>query len=443
MSGNTPLREALEEYLAKDFSRLHMPGHKGLPLYPFGETFRYDVTEVEGTDSLYQASGAIAETEKRFSALYGTAASLLSAGGSTLCIQAMLALAVGAGGKVIAARNAHIAAVSAMALLDIQPVWVSPRYDEAYSFLGAVEPAAVAAALAENPDAKAVYITSPSYFGILSDIPTLAALCHSKGVFLLVDNAHGAHLPFVKRNLHPIAQGADLCCDSLHKTLPVLTGGALLHIGNPRFVAGAKAAMALFGSTSPSYLIMLSMDAALPYLEQKAAGDFAALVQRTASLQRLARARGFFIPDEPCDPTRLTIGFGEVGMTREAFSRHLREYKIEPEYLSHNMAVLLPAPQSPLRDWGRLYRMLDVVSPAPSLTFAPPPTLPQRACSLREAVFAPKESIPVDAALGRVAGELYAPCPPGVPLAVAGEILDEFALYCLKSAGLLHVNVLQ
>ncbi|MBQ5667052.1 MAG: aminotransferase class V-fold PLP-dependent enzyme, partial [Oscillospiraceae bacterium] len=176
-----PLENALNEYIGKDLSRFHMPGHKGAEEFP--EYFKYDITEVEGTDSLFESSEAIFETEKRFAKIYGAGASLLSVGGSTLCIQAMLATALNPGEKLIIARNCHAAAVNTIALLNLDPIWINPR-----DLKGAK------AAFEENPDAKAIYLTSPDYFGVMSDIEAFANLAHEHEAKLLVDNAHGAHL---------------------------------------------------------------------------------------------------------------------------------------------------------------------------------------------------------------------------------------------------------
>ncbi len=268
----TPLFDAIEALLRRqDFSRFHTPGHKGSALGFLSAVTPWDFTEVRGADSLFEADGPISETERLYTGFCGTAGSFLSAGGSTLCIQAMLRLVQPLGQKILIGRNAHGSAVSAMALLGLTPVWLCP--ETGTDLLPApITPAQAEAALARHPDAAAVYVTSPDYFGKLTDIAGLSEVCRRYGVPLLVDNAHGAELFFTDGARHPMQLGADLCCDSLHKTLPVLTGGAMLHVGDTAlarksgFAASAKEAMHLFGSTSPSYLVMLSMDTLLPSL---------------------------------------------------------------------------------------------------------------------------------------------------------------------------------
>ncbi|MEG2039206.1 MAG: DegT/DnrJ/EryC1/StrS family aminotransferase, partial [Oscillospiraceae bacterium] len=289
----TPLRKAVEEYLEYDFSRLHMPGHKGVAPSAIDLGAMYDITEFEGSDSLYAPTGCILELEKRFSELYCTETSLLSAGGSTLCIQAMLALVAKPDCTLIAGRNIHISAVNAMALLGINPYWVYPEKCDNDPLIGRISPAAIQAALEKNPDAVGVYITSPDYFGVISDIKAISLICERYSVPLLVDNAHGAHLAFLKPRLHPIRLGASMCCDSLHKTLPVLTGGALLHILDKRFAGDAKRCMSIFGSTSPSYLIMLSADNCMGLLEQDLPLLLELTVARVQALQQTALNKGF------------------------------------------------------------------------------------------------------------------------------------------------------
>ena len=441
---STPLLGAANRYLREGRSRFHMPGHKGMPLEGLGDITRYDLTEAGGLDSLYHAAGAIAETEAAFTKLYGTAASFLSAGGSTLCIQAMLALAAAPGSKVLAARGVHTAAVNAMALLDLQPVWIYPEQDALTGLAGTVSPQAVEAALQKHPDVSAVYITSPTYYGVLSDIAGIKAVCGRYGVPLLVDNAHGAHLKFRTPSLHPVDLGADLCCDSLHKTLPVLTGGALLHVCDERYVRRAKERMALFGSTSPSYLIMLSADAALPYLRDRAGEDIARVSHTISSLSDRARQKGFLTPRGVLEPLRLTLGFSPLGCTAEAFYAHLQSCRIEPEYLGGGYCVLIAGPQNSGEDFRRLREAIDTLPPQPPLPVPGVRLLPaEQVLSPRQAAFRDSGPVPVAQAVGQVAGGMVAPCPPGIPIVIGGERIDRDCAQALKNCGIRTVNVIK
>ena len=264
---NTPIFDFVTAYIERSPVRLHMPGHKGRSRF-FGED--RDLTEIPGADALYEASGIIRESEANASALFGCP-TFYSTEGSSQCIRAMLYLAMrhAQGEKkpfrILAARNAHKTFLSAAALLDAEVEWL---FDPAPSYLSAnPSPEAVAEAIGRTHP-SALYLTSPNYLGSRIDLAPIARVCHKNGVLLLVDNAHGAYLRFLTPSQHPIDLGADLCCDSAHKTLPALTGAAYLHV-SPALSAladEAKDALLLFGSTSPSYLILQSLDLLNPIL---------------------------------------------------------------------------------------------------------------------------------------------------------------------------------
>lgn len=426
-----PLENALNEYIAKDLSRFHMPGHKGAEKFP--EFFKYDITEVEGADSLFESSEAIFETEERFAKIYGAGASLLSAGGSTLCIQAMLAAALNPGDELIAARNCHAAAVNTMALLDLNPIWINPR-----------DLKAAEKAFAEHPKAKAVYLTSPDYFGVLSDISAFAKLCKENGAKLLVDNAHGAHLHFFPTEMHPISLGADMCADSLHKSLPVLTGGALLHIKDGALRDIAKQKMRLFGSTSPSYLIMLSADKCAGYLEIDAKHDFAMLNGRVANLRYKAFEHGLAPKVRSVEPARLTLSVKSTEMTAEEFGKKLREHGIEPEYVNDEWAVLMASPFNSEKDFERVAKFIEETFGNGFSAFEERLSkMPEKAMSVRDAVFSEAEEVETEKAVGRIAARLNLPCPPCIALAVPGEIIDGNAAVLLKKYGIDKINVVK
>ena len=443
----TPLRRALEEYIDAGWSRLHMPGHKGAPIEPFGTLAAYDLTEVEGTDSLFEDDGPLKELEEIFTQLYGTRSSVISAGGSTLCIQAMLRLVAREGGKVIAGRNIHAAAVNAMALLGLEPAWVYPRRDAEDRLIGRIAPADVAAALQREEDVCAVYITSPDYFGVMSDIEGIAEVAHAHGVPLLVDNAHGAHLRFLQGedgcSLHPMQLGADLCCDSLHKTLPALTGAALLHCNREEYVPQLKGAMTVFGSTSPNYLIMLSIDSTAAFLLKDGPDQLRRTVRKWGELRRLAREQGYSIP-EHCDPMRLTLPLAGSGYTAEEFKALLHERRIMEEYCSDSGCVLLFSPFNREEDFARVRQFLLDCPVRQKGSFTPFPIVPsQRVMGLRQALLAPKESVDIDKAEGRISAQVKITCPPGIPLVMPGERLHKELRKILKNSGIFVMDVVK
>ena len=445
----TPLWDAIEGLRRQDFSRFHTPGHKGQPLGFLSAAAPWDLTEVRGADSLYEADGPIAASEALYTGLYGTAGTFYSAGGSTLCIQAMLRLVRPLGSRVILGRNAHSSAVSALALLGMEPVWLCPGTG-ADLLPAPITPAQAEQALRETPGAAAVYVTSPDYFGKLTDIAGLAEVCHRYGVPLLVDNAHGAELRFLPENHHPMALGADLCCDSLHKTLPVLTGGALLHVGDTplsrqhAFAARAREAMALFGSTSPSYLILLSMDRLIPSLRDGTqAGEIARTMAEVSRLRELAAARGFLLPEGETLPTRLTLVFSPLGCTRQEFDRALTRARVEPEYLAEHACVFLLSARNRPEDFERLRTLIETLPARPALPVETGFHLPPVACTPREAVLGGRETVPLAKAVGRIAAAAISRCPPGIPLVMPGERVDKNTAALLNKYGILQVDVLK
>ena len=268
MMSKTPIHDFVKKYIQSGVTRLHMPGHKGSG---FLGIEKYDITEIDGADVLYHSGGIIRESEDIASELFGSARTVYSCEGSSLSIRAMLYLAllygrsIGRKPVILAARNAHKVFMTACALLDFETVWMLPESGSGVVSC-VITPKELDKKLSEMEEKPvAVYITSPDYLGFMSDIGGLSEVCKAHGVLLLVDNAHGAYLAFTEKNMHPISLGADMCCDSAHKTLPVLTGGGYLHISEnaPTFFKdNAENAMSIFASTSPSYIIMQSIDLA-------------------------------------------------------------------------------------------------------------------------------------------------------------------------------------
>ena len=442
----TPLADFLRAYAASGTARLHMPGHKGRG--PLG-CEAWDLTEISGADSLYEAAGVIARSEENAAALFGSAATFYSTEGSTQCVKAMLFLALqnrpaGTPPVIAAARNVHKSFVHAAALLDFEPLWLWP--EEGTSSLCACPVAAEGldrALSALDAPPAAVYITSPDYLGNMADIPALAEVCRRYKTPLLVDNAHGAYLRFLEPSRHPLDLGADLACDSAHKTLPVLTGGAYLHISKTApaaFRENARAALALFGSTSPSYLTLASLDLCSRYLSENYPARLAEAVRRLAALGKTLSANGWQV--EPSDPLRLTLR-APAGLTGLELADRLRRGGAECEYADRDFLVLMTTPGNTAEDLARVSAALGEnrapAAPAVSLPLAKG----ERALSIREALFAPQESVPAEESLGRVCGAPTVGCPPAVPIAVSGERIGPEALALFRYYGVKRVDVLK
>lgn len=442
---NTPIYNFVNSYAKSGTVRAHMPGHKGRSPAGcgFGTAFPYDITEINGADSLYEASGIIAESEKNAASLFGTAATFYSAGGSTLCIQAMLATVCGQGRALICGRNAHRSVMNSCVLLDLEPCWLYPEYENGSIVSGKLTAASVEKTIERYRDKNpaCVFITSPDYLGRLAPIAEIAEVCHRNGLPLLVDNAHGAYLAFLENSLHPIALGADMCCDSAHKTLPALTGAAYLHVENEKFIPEIKRDMALFGSTSPSYLIMESLDLCNKYLAEDFRAELAETVKKVSDFKE--RFAHMAVPDT--EPLKVSFYAYPCGLRGYELAEQLRQSGVEVEYADETHVVLMFSASSTDGDFSKAAYAAERLM-CPRILLRPPQfaiTEAERAMSPREAFFAARETVPTEKALGRIAAESVTVCPPCIPIAAAGEVIDENIIKILKIYSIFHVNVVQ
>ncbi len=442
-----PIADFVREYQARGVARLHMPGHKGSG--PLG-CERWDITEIRGADSLYEASGIIAQSERRAAALFGAAATFYSTEGSSQCVKAMLYLALqnrpaGTAPVILAARNVHKSFVHAAALLDFEAAWLWPEETNSLCACPVTAENLEAALERLGTVPAAVYVTSPDYLGNLQDLPALAEVCRRRGTLLAVDNAHGAYLRFLHPSRHPLDQGADLVCDSAHKTLPVLTGGAYLHLGKrlpEAFRREAREALALFGSTSPSYLTLASLDLCNADLAGEGAERIRAAAIRLAALKEKLRRQGWTLAGQ--EPLKLTLDTAAQGWTGLELAEHLRSGGVEPEYADRDFCVLMVSGSSGEEDLSRLEAGLDRAGERPPLSrSALPLARGERVLSIRQALFAPQETVRTEEALGRICGAPTVSCPPAVPIAVCGERIGPEALELLRRYGVEAVKVVK
>lgn len=433
---NTPICDFARRYAEQDPLRLHVPGHKGTG---FLGVEQLDITEIDGADSLYEACGIIRESEENASRLFGCP-TFYSTEGSSHCIRAMLYLAglqakqAGRKPLIAAARNVHKSFLSAAALLDYDVRWLYPKGSESYLSCK-VDPEALEELLKKEP-ITAVYITSPDYLGRLADVAALAETAHRHDCLLLVDNAHGAYLKFLQESLHPMELGADLCCDSAHKTLPVLTGGAYLHVAKgSALVQQARNALVLFGSTSPSYLILQSLDKANVLLDgdhSQRLSAFACVVDR---LKETLIAHGYRFYGE--EPLKLTVCTKAYGYTGREFGQVLQENNVVCEFADPDFAVMMLTPELGLQGLDRLEEAMLSVPKRDAIRQLPPAFMRcEQVMSVREAVLAPCEQIPVSQSAGRVLALASVGCPPAVPILICGQRIDENAVRCFDYYGI-------
>ena len=442
----TPIWDFLQAYDRSGTARFHMPGHKGVD---FLGCEHLDLTEIDGADSLYEADGIIARSEANAAALFGSGRTVYSTEGSSQCIRAMLYLALnnrpmGTPPVIVAARNVHKAFVYAAALLDFHVVWLWPDGGNRSLCSCPISPETLENTLKHLPDPPAaVYLTSPDYLGNTADIAGLSEVAHRYGTMLLVDNAHGAYLHFLQPSLHPLDQGADLCCDSAHKTLPVLTGGAYLHFSASTpssFWAQAKGAMALFGSTSPSYLTMASLDRCNAYLSGDYPRRLETTVREVEQVRSVLRENGWQV--EHTDPLRLTITLRGTESGTDLAHR-LRQYKMECEYADPDSLVLMITPENNHEDFHRLITALGKNTGPSVKKDVLPLARGEQVLPIRQALFAPHEVIPADRSLGRICGAPTVSCPPAIPIAVSGEKIGPAAVRIFDYYGVEKVDVVK
>ncbi len=436
---NTPIVDFVKRYEKENKMRMHMPGHKGKGC----GHFKYDITEIQGADSLFEASGIIRESEENASNVFG-AHTFYSTEGSSLSIRAMLYLCKVFANKtsqkcrILAARNVHKSFISACALLDIDVDFSSgDNYLECEVELDYLK------RKLKKDSYTALFVTSPDYLGNIQPIAELAEITKECGTLFLVDNAHGAYLKFLEPSMHPIDLGADMCADSAHKTLSALTGAAYLHISKNApdvLVSEAKNALSLFASTSPSYLIMASLDALNPTLN----GDYKARLKKTVGkidkIKSALKENGYSIScDEPMKITLYTKTRGYLGTD---FAKMLFDKGIVCEFCDRDFVTFMPSVENTDEELDALLDALLSIKPLEVIEEAMPGSLILiRTMTIRDATLMPKEEINVDDAFGRVLATPSVACPPAVPIAIVGEVLDYDAIEAFKYYGVKTVFV--
>lgn len=439
----TPIVSFLKSYQEKSPVRMHMPGHKGAGILGFEGM---DLTEIYGADELFAAEGIIKESEQNASNLFGCP-TYYSTQGSTLCIQTMCTIlcqdakSKGKKPKILAGRNAHRSFIHAAALLDFEIEWLYGNSD----YLSCKIPAEdLEKAIIESLP-TAVYLTNPDYLGNLLDIKSLASVCKKHNVLLAIDNAHGAYLRFLKDSLYPIDLGADLCCDSAHKTLPVLTGGAYLHLSdslNQVWKNDVKHFMEYFSSTSPSYLIMASLDAANEVLDTTFKNSLFECIQRVDGLKNTLVQHGYTILSG--EPMKITISTKEFGYTGNEIANLLMECDIYPEFYDSDYIVLMPSPYNTKDDLKRLETCLCGIEGKPILVNKLPKLeQSKKAMNVRQALFSSSITLDVSKSLGQVCSSVTVSCPPAILPVIPGEVISESSIEVMKYYGIETVRVVK
>ena len=439
----TPIIDFIKGYEEKNPLRLHVPGHKGKG---FLGVESLDITEINGADSLYFANGIIKESENNASAIFESQSTFYSCEGSSLCIRAMLYMAMkckkeSQGNYVFATRNAHSSFISSASLLGFDVYWLFGKDNYLSVELSAEGLEKALGSVDVLP--FALYVTSPDYLGNTLDIFSLARVCHKYGILLIVDNAHGAYLKFLTPSNHPLDLGADLCCDSAHKTLPTLTGCAYLHVskGAPKeLLSYGKEALRLFGSTSPSYLMLASLDNANLYLTGDYKLRLSDFCKKVDSLKTRLRDYGFDILEN--EPLKITIKPKSIGYTGIQLGSILESNSIIPEFYDKDYLVLMLSCETD--NLATLEETLTQIEKKEPILDTPPQILPpKKMFSMKEMLFMVGEALPLDRCLGRVLCTGAISCPPAVSLIVCGEEINESIISACRYYGIDTLNVIK
>lgn len=419
-----------------------MPGHKRTDITNDGLLpYSMDLTEIDGFDNLHNACGCIKEIEKKAEKLYCVNRAFLLVNGATGGILASIRAMTNYGDKIIVSRNCHKSVYNAIELCGLNPEYILPEYDENYGVFTSVSPQNLKTLLDKNPDTKLVIITSPTYEGVVSDIKTIADICHKYGAMLFVDEAHGAHFPFSdKFPSEAVKNGADVAVVSLHKTLPSLTQTALLLTDNSELLEKLQENLSIFETSSPSYIFMSAIEKCLDFISDNKS-DFEAYTNRLSDLYndtKLLNKLSILYNDksflENCfdyDFGKIVISTAETNISGAELVKILREkYKIETEMAYTDYVIAMTSVCDTDDGFGRLKNALFEIDNSLNIkeinydnyNFS---EIPERSFNSFQKNNFKSEKIMFKNAQGRVSLEYIWAYPPGIPLIVPGEVITD------------------
>lgn len=443
------LYDSLVNYAASDYYPYHMPGHKrNRNTGAMAELFGLDITEIDGFDNLHQAEGIIRQAQERAAKLYGSEETFFLVNGSTCGVLSAIMSATDRQDTILVARNCHKSVYHAAFLQELNLRYIYPGQIEEYEIPDAISAEEVRNALELYPECRAVVITSPTYEGVVSDIGAISRIVHEKGKLLIVDEAHGAHFGLAQgMPENAVKQGADLVIHSLHKTLPSMTQTALLHVNGTRVNRKKlRRYLRIFQSSSPSYVLMASMDSCISYVWENAASCFAKLKQNHKKfLSRMENCRHIRIGEPEAlqgkgycfiawDICKLVISVKGASMTgQELYDILLREFHLQLEMAAGSYALAIMTIADEEEGWkrladallqidGRIEYVKDKEKEAESKIHSnhKPAVNMTIAQTLERAVTV----VPLEQAQGETAGDFINLYPPGIPIVVPGEVID-------------------
>lgn len=475
MSGLTPIYTALQQHAGKDFLRLHMPGHvgKGIKQEALFRLTTLDLTEIPGLDDLHLPAGVIKESQELLAQAFGAGKSYYLVNGATSGIHTLFLALNQEGEEVLLPRNAHRSFYGGLVLSGATPVYIPVQVESELGIALAVTAEDVNRLLISNPDVNNVFISSPSYYGTSCDIAGIAGITSTHNKLLLVDEAHGAHFAFSPLYPRPaLESGADGVVNGLHKTLPVLNQGACLHL-SPRLAddAGIAKTLSLLTTTSPSYPILASMELARQFME----GNGERLLEKSYRLSREYRQKINAITGLSCceqelqtvtgvtglDPLKILVSVRGSALNGYQFAALLRDkYGIQVELDNPNFILAMFSIFHDRNDWEKFYQALQAIAGAypgrGGWSKVELPPIPPMLLTPRQAFRASYHKVPVKDALNRVAAEMIAVYPPGIPCILPGELINQeildYIIYLGKSEvriqgpqdpSLEHINVIR
>lgn len=446
----TPLIDALRDFRARKPAFFRIPGHRfergadKRALRLMGKkAYASDLTEAEGLDDLHQPTGVIRKAEELAADLYGSEHCWFLVNGTTCGNEAIILACVQPGEKILIARNAHKSALMGLILSGAVPIWLEPVYDPDFGIYGEVSPAEVQKALQKHPDVRGIFLTSPTYYGILSDIKAISEMAHAHGIPLCVDEAHGAHLYFSNRlPAGALKQGADIVCQSTHKTVGSFTQSSMLHLRGQRLnPERVDDCLKLVMSTSPSYLLMASLDGARHFMATRGEKLISKALRRATWIrEKLGKIEGIQLLRGSVDPLRIVFSVRSLGITGYRMQELLYEgYGVSTELADFYSVVLVLTWGNTKDDIKRLIRAVQSLASVLRSSASAPTTAGDSAIreellhqslqisaeaplfTPREAFYAKKSRMNLMEAVGQVAGESLIPYPPGIPLVCPGE----------------------
>ncbi|MBR6535509.1 MAG: aminotransferase class I/II-fold pyridoxal phosphate-dependent enzyme [Clostridia bacterium] len=427
--------DMLRSYAQDENTRLHMPGHGGVGIMDL--SYEYDVTENARTDNLYDPSdgGYVDSTLRMIEQTYGSTASIISAHGATAAIQSSVyCCRVLKGKRFFVHRKCHASVINALTMCDCEMTYFTDITHLDF--------------MLDHPCDATVILTSPDYYGDIEPVSKYSDLCKKYGAYLIVDNSHGAHLLWCKDNMHPLTLGADFCIDSMHKTTPTLTGGALLHSVKCKRDLMLKG-VRLFASTSPSYLIAASVEKSVQLMNDKGKELLLRLESEISDIEDPLKSIGFCrYKSELYDPCRLTVesqchNGKYYDMTKVC--DYLAENGVVAEFASKDKCVFIVPVFTKRSDLQKLLTVLESFTkkykPDCDNKFCNVFPIPKRSIGIRRALLSRSEKMPLDIAIGKVSAEIKYVYPPGIPIVLPGDVIDEKTALILAENKITDIEV--